>query len=195
MCGSSTTIFVKSHILRLCKYLEPFIQTLSEEVIVIKWGCDGSQQSQYKQKFENSTDSDSNIFQSSLVPLRLQSDVEGRKKIEWQNSVPSSPRFCRPIRIRFIHETKDVTNEEIQYIENQVNNLNKTELTTSNGILYIEYKLLPTMVDAKICNAATNTNSTMRCYICGLTSKNFNNLSKRVDVNPESLKFGHFNTP
>ena len=46
------------------------------------------------------------------------------------------------------------------------------------------------MVDAKVCNAATNTTSTMRCYICGQTSKSFNDLNKRNVVNTDSLKFG-----
>lgn len=181
--------------LRLRKYLELVIETISEQEkaslrLIIKWGCDGSQQSQYKQKFESLTDTDANIFQSSLVPLRLQSETNGQIRILWQNPVPSSPRFCRPIRIRFIHETVDVTNDEIRYIETQTKNLNKTEISTANGMLSITYKLLPTMVDGKVCNAGTNTSSTMRCYICGLTSKNFNNLRKGVEVNPESLKFG-----
>ncbi|KAF2894322.1 hypothetical protein ILUMI_11851, partial [Ignelater luminosus] len=80
---------------------------------IIKWGYDGSQQSQFKQKFNNSTDSDSNIFQSSLVPLRLVVRTNGETvKIIWQNPVPSSVRFCRPIHIRFISETKDITKEE-----------------------------------------------------------------------------------
>lgn len=178
--------------LRLCKYLESVLETISEEKkenlqLIVKWGCDGSQQSQYKQKFENNIDSDANIFQSSFVPLRLQSVTKGQNKIVWQNPLPSSPRFCRPIRIRFIHETKDVTNDEIKYIEDQTRNLNKTEIPTPNGTIYITYKLLPTMVDAKICNAATNTSSTMRCYICGLTSKDFNDLTKRNEVDPSSL--------
>lgn len=108
----------------------------------------------------------------------------------WQNPLPSSPRFCRPIRIRFISETKDITNEEFAYIDNQAKNLTKTEIPTTSGIIYVTHKLLPTMVDAKVCNAATNTSSTMRCYICGLTSKNFNNLTRRMEVDPESLKFG-----
>jgi len=30
----------------------------------------------------------------------------------------------------------------------------------------------------------------MRCYICGETSKNFNNLSKKKEENPERFKFG-----
>lgn len=46
------------------------------------------------------------------------------------------------------------------------------------------------MVDGKVCNAATSTASTMRCYICGETSKDFNNLSKRKLANPETYQFG-----
>lgn len=181
--------------LRLCKYLAEVIETCTVEEknnlqLITKWGCDGSQQSQYKQKFENMTDSDANIFQSSLVPLRLQTYTTGPKRTLWQNPVPSSPRYCRPIRIRFVHETKDVTNEEMKYIERQERNLKKTEISTTSGVLHIRHILLPTMVDAKICNAATNTASTMRCYICGQTSKDFNNLSQRKDINPETLRFG-----
>uniref|UniRef100_A0A2H1VR95 SFRICE_028308 n=1 Tax=Spodoptera frugiperda TaxID=7108 RepID=A0A2H1VR95_SPOFR len=32
------------------------------------------------------------------------------------------------------------------------------------------------MVDGKVCNAATHTKATMRCYLCGATSSQFNNL-------------------
>lgn len=180
---------------RLCKYVEEVIETCAEEEsknleLVTKWGCDGSQQSQFKQKFENNTDSDANIFQSSLVPLRLQTNNNGLKKIIWQNPVPSSPRYCRPIRIRFIHETKDVTNYEMEYIEKQIRHLKKTEIPIGSASLQVTHILLSTMVDVKVCNAATDTSSTMRCYICGLTSKDFNSLSKGKEADPETLKFG-----
>ena len=39
--------------------------------LISKWGCDGSQQMQYKQTFHNVEDSDSQIIQSSMLPLRL----------------------------------------------------------------------------------------------------------------------------
>ncbi|KAG5892143.1 hypothetical protein JTB14_032362 [Gonioctena quinquepunctata] len=32
------------------------------------------------------------------------------------------------------------------------------------------------MIDGKVCNAASDTKSTLRCFICGATSKYFNNL-------------------
>ncbi|KAL4716927.1 hypothetical protein ACJJTC_012738 [Scirpophaga incertulas] len=60
---------------RLLLYLKEVVETLSQTdrsslELISKWGCDGSQQTKYKQKFENSADSDANIFQSSFVPLR-----------------------------------------------------------------------------------------------------------------------------
>lgn len=178
--------------LRLFKYVEDVIVTCTEiekrnMVLISKWGCDGSQQTQYKQKFHNRTDSDANIFQSSLVPLRIVVIIDGeKKKIVWQNPVPSSPRFCRPIRIRFINESKNVTQEEIAYIETQAQNL--VETCTPNG--KIKHSLLFTMIDGKVCNAATDTASTMRCYICGQTSKDFNKFAKAEAVNEEAMKFG-----
>lgn len=46
------------------------------------------------------------------------------------------------------------------------------------------------MVDAKVCNAATSTTSTMRCYICGATSKEFNDLNVRKTVDIDAIQFG-----
>ncbi|KAF2880792.1 hypothetical protein ILUMI_25380 [Ignelater luminosus] len=101
--------------------------------LITKWGCDDSQQSQFQQTFFDISSDDSNIFQSSLVPLRLQVNIRSHKKILWQNPTPSSTRFCRPIRIRFLHEIVDITKEEIKYVEDQAKDLRetKTELFTS----------------------------------------------------------------
>lgn len=57
-------------------------------------------------------------------------------------------------------------------------------------MICVRHTLLPTMVDAKVCNSATSTTSTMRCYICGKTSKEFNDLKKTNVETPEALKFG-----
>ncbi|CAH0563012.1 unnamed protein product [Brassicogethes aeneus] len=174
---------------RLILYLKEVVDTLNKKdkqqmQLICKWGCDGSQQVQYKQKFENETDSDANIFQSSLVPLQL---VCGKKKVVvWQNPSPSSPRYCRPIRIRFLHESVAVTNEEINYINHKINSLEATEFQGTKT----KHTMLFTMVDGKVCNAATLTTSTMKCYICGATSKEFNDLSKTRDVKEESMHFG-----
>ena len=50
------------------------------------------------------------------------------------------------------------------------------------------------MVDGRVCNSATGTSSTMRCYICKLTIKDFNNLDKvlKHEVDQSTLGFGLF---
>ncbi|KAF2889120.1 hypothetical protein ILUMI_17053 [Ignelater luminosus] len=153
-----------------------------------KWGCDGSQQTRFKQEFESNSDSDANIFQSSFVPLQLSCNQEN--KVIWQNPLPSSTRFCKPIGIRFVKEIADITNEEISYVQNKINLLKATQVTQTNKTFLVKHVKMLAMVDAKDCNAATDTKSTMRCYICGATSKEFNDLSKRKDINEDSLQFG-----
>lgn len=185
-------------IIRLCLYIEDVLQNCTEAELenlelISKWGCDGSHQVTYQQKFSpagSPDDDDSKIFQSSLVPLRLQSHIGDSKKILWQNPTPSSTRFCRPIRIRFVHESVFVTKEEILYVENQEKLLLPTKIFNPKGDIFVRHTLLPTMVDAKVCNAATDTTSTMRCYICGKTSKSFNNFESTNEEDPQSLRFG-----
>ena len=60
---------------RLVLYLEEVIKTLTESgrkhmKLSTKWGCDGSQQTQFNQKFEDDSNSDASIFQCSMVPLQ-----------------------------------------------------------------------------------------------------------------------------
>lgn len=177
---------------RLLKYLEEVLSTLKDNEcntlnMICKWGCDGSQQAQYKQKFESDSGSDAHIFITSFVPLRI---TYGTDKILWQNPTPSSSYYCRPIRIRFIKETTDVTNEEIKYIENAANNLRPTSVTLGSRDYEMKCNMLLTMVDGKVCNAATGTKSTMRCYICDATSKDFNDISVSRPVKKENLRFG-----
>lgn len=178
---------------RLLNSLEEIEETLSDEertslLLICKWGCDGCQQSEYKQKFKNDADSDANIFQSSFVPLRLVS--QSNEKIIWQNSTPSSPRFCRPIRIRFVKESADIINEEIAYVDHSYNSLEATNVVVNGNPCYVKHKMLLTMVDGKVCNAASDTKSTLRCFICGATSKDFNNLHQPKEIRKETLRFG-----
>ncbi|KAL4703231.1 hypothetical protein ACJJTC_010011 [Scirpophaga incertulas] len=89
---------------RLIQHLGEAAEGLNEEekrslILISKWGCDGSQQVQYKMKFDCEDDSDGNIFQTSVVPLQLIYSSE--KKILWQNPTPSSPRYCRAYKNTF----------------------------------------------------------------------------------------------
>ena len=107
---------------------------------------------QYKQKFENDADSDANLFQSSFVPLQLISNFNN--KVIWKNPTPSSPRFCRPIRIRFIKETANITRDEISYVESAVASLNPTNIYLQDKAFAVKHILQLTMIDTKVCNAA-----------------------------------------
>ena len=80
--------------------------------LISKWGFDGSSdQSNYKQGCTDKNLDDSSIFVTSLVPVQMR--VRScPSKIIWQNIRSSSTRFCRPIRIQFAKETKELTLSE-----------------------------------------------------------------------------------
>lgn len=181
---------------RLSEYLEEVLITLKDKEretlkLICKWGCDGSQQSQYKQKFDSDSDMDTdmNLFQSCFVPLKLVCGEKTEKTV-WENPTPSSPRFCRPIRFRFVKETTDVTQEEINHVNSSINSLVATDFDLCGKKFRVKYQFIMTMVDGKVCNAATGTTSTSRCYICGATSKDFNSLDETKDCDFEAIQFG-----
>ncbi|KAK4876046.1 hypothetical protein RN001_012468 [Aquatica leii] len=115
------------------KSLNSQIQPLSESVIedlkseerdqltlFSKWGFDGSSgHSSYKQAFYDLEASDSAVFITYLVPLRLTSG----KAIIWENPRPGSTRFCRPIKIEFIKESTNVSIADKNRFEADIKNL------------------------------------------------------------------------
>jgi hypothetical protein len=94
------------------------------------------------------------------------------------------------MRIRYVKESSDITNDEINYIQSATSSLHDTKVTLEDKYFSVKHTLLLTMIDAKVCNAATHKISTMRCYICGETSKDYNNLSIKKEVTPGALQFG-----
>ncbi|KAK9701573.1 hypothetical protein QE152_g30472 [Popillia japonica] len=109
---------------RLCLSQSSVIDNLTEKnlVLISKWGCDGSsEQSTFKQKFCNTDVSDSNLFMSSIVPLRLITHNNGI--IVWKNPRPSSVRYCRPISFYFEKETNEFVNKIVNDIQTQISTL------------------------------------------------------------------------
>ncbi|XP_034192452.2 uncharacterized protein LOC117609839 [Osmia lignaria lignaria] len=177
------------------------IKSLSPEqvqnmILICKWGCDGSSgQSTYKRKFsdDSGSQSDANVFFTSLVPLQLLSTNEENNKIViWKNPRPSSPRFCRPIKIKFLHETTEGTVKETDDIKRQESELTTFKTIFDGKCISVVYQLALTMIDGKVCNAITGTLSTQRCYLCGATSKDFNDIDAVLQktVNVTNLQFG-----
>ena len=93
-------------------------QTAQEKLsleLLYKYGIDGSgDQALYSMKYDQERHNDINetsILSSFICPIRL--SVKENGKLVWQNPSPSSPFFCRPIKLQFIKETAEVTRQEI----------------------------------------------------------------------------------
>lgn len=189
---ASRILAVQSEVLHLLPSSEIYKLNL-----VCKWGCDGtSGQSTFKQKFDNDDEdkTDATIFFTSVVPLQLVfvdgGDNEGITV--WKNPRPSSPRFCRPIKIEFLKETAEGTRNEVKNIKEQEEQLQPFHTIVNGKEVTVSYKLALTMVDGKVCNSLTSTASSQRCYLCGATSKEFNdidNILKRK-INEDHLQYG-----
>lgn len=158
---------------------------LSNLFLICKYGFDGSSGfSEYKQKFENSGDTDASAFVTWLVPLKLVTADPlncNPKKVIWHNPCPSSSRYCRPIRLQFIRETTEITLQENVYIASQIDNLQKTSLQIENRAILVKHTLIPSMIDGKVRNALTGNKCTQKCYVCLSNQKEFNNIDLMLE--------------
>lgn len=149
--------------------------TDTELELISKYGMDGSSgQSQYKQIFRNENgeiQSDASVMMTSIVPLQLKS----KEKIIWENPLPSSTRYCRPMRFFFQKETTDFTKLQHLEIKNEISNLVNSQVISGENYVSIKHNLELTMLDGKAINALTDTKSTLTCNICGAKTSEMNN--------------------
>lgn len=183
-------------IIRLCKVQEDVLKTISNLKsldIIVKWGCDGAEQSKYKQKFSEEHCSDENLFSISIVPIQMNSiNEQGIKDIVWQNPSPASPRYCRPIKFVFAKETVSVITMEVNKIKEQITSLSPVKIIVNDKEVLVEPTLIFCMIDGKICNAVSSYASTQTCYLCGAKPREMNNESLIVEkpVNSNLLSLG-----
>lgn len=171
---------------RILKIESVFQEQYRTLTLYSKWGCDGSSgQSQYKQILpeESETISDANLFITSLVPIRLVDKQSGY--VVWQNPVPSSVRFCRPISIEFCKETPEKTKAVVDDITRQIEALQESLINKNGVAVNVEHKLYLTMIDGKVAQVLTDTPSGSTCTICGATPRLMNDLSK-VTARPDN---------
>ena len=166
--------------------------------LVCKYGFDGSSgQSEYKQQFSLPEKTDESLFCATVVPLQL----KWGDQILWENPVPSSTRFCRPLRLNFVKEIAEISQAMDKSIKQEIERLQP--MNVSLDITYeveadlnriadvkVNYELHLTMVDQKVVNALTKTKSSMRCYICGATPTQFNNLEEMPCSDPTTYMYG-----
>ena len=157
--------------------------------LISKWGFDGSTgHGFYKQGDIANPKNDGQAFVTSLVPLQMRSSSE----VIWQNTAPSSTRFCRPMKIEYCKETAEVSKMESEYWEGQIQQLTEIIVPLTCVIVTVAFKLQLTMVDGKIINAITDTTSQQRCALCGATPKVMNDLRHvtQLEVTTEHLQLG-----
>lgn len=72
--------------------------------LILSYGFDGSSgQANYKQKYMEGKCLDSNLFATTVTPLRL---IDASKNIIWNNRTPQSIRFCRPLKLEFVKKAR-----------------------------------------------------------------------------------------
>lgn len=159
----------------------PFLGLPGHFTIVYKWGGDGmSNNAQYKMTFTEKVDgeiqayNDSHVFLMCLVPLRVVFNAEdGTETIVWNNNLPSSVSLCRVIKMIFQKETAEMTKREINNVKEQFNQLSPTMFYIDNHKVIILTKEKLSMVDGKVLNDITDTNS-QSCHLCKKSGKALN---------------------
>ena len=150
-------------------------------ILYCKLGFDGaSSQSVYKQKFdqmsilEEKIDEES-LFLTALVPLLR--TVDGINV--WVNKKPSSAHFCRPVKLQYKKESKELSKEEFDRLTDEIKNLSLGLISVGidgQEFASIQFKVDLTMFDGKVVIALTDTSSTQSCNVCGAKPSEMNNL-------------------
>ncbi|CAH1983782.1 unnamed protein product [Acanthoscelides obtectus] len=85
--------------------------------------------------------------------------------------------LLRPIKFLFKKENADLVRNTEREIITKIENLIDIEIKTKEGHSYIiEVDMMLTMLDGRVLNVLSETNSTMECIICGATAKDMNTL-------------------
>lgn len=155
--------------------------------MINKYGFDGSSgQSEYNQEID-SEKSDSNLFAVTLSPLVLNCEDQSF----WQNSSPSSVRYCRPISLEFIKESKEHNISTKTTIETQINELENIVIILSNKkAVTVNQICVLTAIDGKVFSHITNTSSMQCCVCCKSPPSMMNNLLNDFTPDPTTLIYG-----
>lgn len=123
-----------------------------------KCGLDSaSNQSEYEQNFSTAKSTDETISSSTVVSIRLIDFTT--QEIVWQNTTPSSTRFCRPLRIAFEKETTEAIIAETTRVYSMMEQLTVAVIALEEGSITVHHEMLITMLDGKAINVVSETKS------------------------------------
>ena len=126
-------------------------------------------------RLEDVVQGEENLFQTAIVPIRL--DVGG--SCVWRNEKPNSFQFCRPLHLQYQKESNDLCKREYADLVEQREKLMDYTFVMNeekNEHLNIKFKIDLTMFDGKVLNVLTDTASTQSCNICGAKPSEMNKL-------------------
>ena len=147
-----------------------------------KIGFDGSTgNSMYNQAFslENRDASDESLLSTCLVPLQYK--IKNAEVI-FRNPTPQGPTFCQPVRLEYRKETPEASKDIDSWIDDAIAALTLTPNVIQVGSKFVKFhhKIFKTMLDGKGKNACTDTASSLRCFLCGASSKHLNDVESLV---------------
>ena len=166
----------------ISKYLDSNELDSTELVLLSSWGMDGSTgYSQYHQALPEGCKDDSDVFSSTLTPIRLYVH-NNQKQILWFNPMPQSIRFCRPIILEFIKESKEIILATKQELDKEMGELAPVEVELSNGkSILVDFDFVLSMIDGKVLTYITGNSSMSNCPICGATPNIMHSAEKLDD--------------
>lgn len=123
-----------------------------------KWGFDGTSGFSENKQMSTSGSKDDSFFVTSIVPIRLVN--QSTNDVIWQNPTCSSVRYYRPIRLQYLKESTEISQNEEKYIREQIKNLSLyiSDFGTVN------FNLELTMIDGKVLKKYCFV------FICNITS-------------------------
>lgn len=160
----------------------------------VNWGMDGAGTQPIYTHTKNAKDTNPNreaegyIFATNLVPLRIE-DLD--HNIFWLSPAPQSERFCRPVRLQFQKESKQLVLSEHHRMLQEIEKMQCFTFMHKDTNICIDYELHEAMLDGKCLNYVLGNDCTQRCPICGTMNTQFNDLHKSFPpLSPDTLKHG-----
>ena len=166
----------------------------SKLLFLLNWGMDGAgNQSIYSHTSKSETgdltaEVEGSIFATTLVPLRVE---DQNSKIYWPSPGPQSDRFCRPVRLQFQKESKELIINEHQRMLAEIGKIQSFTINHNDTNILVDYQLFEAMLDGKCLNYVLGNNCTQRCPICGMMNTTFNDPNQTFPpLSQNALKHG-----
>lgn len=129
-------------------------------------------------------DSDAGLFVTTVIPLQLRSSVGD---VLWNNPAPQSVRYCRPLRIQFIHESPEVILAERAWVQGQMETLQDFVQSTEGLQVPVKFDLHLTVIDGKVASILSGASSQQICPVCGAGPSQFYELNRSFTPRDDSL--------